>query len=363
MRKFSLLVFPFLIIVLVQGCKKTDITPSNEGIISTIAGNGMVGLSPDGIYATSAALNFPLCLAMDNSRNIYFTEPGNYMIKKISSSGIITSIAGNGVSGFGGDGGLAINAEIGYPSGVAVDASGNIYFSDYYNNRIRKISPSGIIYSIGGNGTAASNGDGGLATDAAIWGPQGIVLDPSGNIYFTDAGGPRIRKISSSGIISTFAGNGSFGFSGDGGPATDAELIGPLGLTFDQSGNMYFTDLDRIRKISASGIISTIAGNGSVGFRGDGGPAKSAVVYSPNGIAIDGSGNIYFTDLGNERIRKISSSGIITTIAGNGLSGFRGDHGPATSAELLGPVGIVVDESGNIYFTDCNNNRIRKIFF
>jgi trimeric autotransporter adhesin len=355
MKKLHLIVVSLFIVVL--GCTKTN---NNGGTISTVAGNGTSGFSGDGGPVVSAEINSPQGIAIDKSGNIYFTDVGNFRIRKISSSGIITTIAGNGTSGFSGDGGPAIEAELGWPSEIALDKAGNIYFTDSYNNRIRKISFEGIITTIAGNGMANVSGDGGPALNAGLLSPQGITLDASGNIYFTN-GGPSIRKISTSGIITTIAGTGEFGFSGDGGPATAALLTGPLALIFDDSGNLFFTDVERIRKISTTGIITTIAGIGTVGFSGDDGTATFAQLYNPNGIVPDGSGNIYFTDLGNNRIRKISSAGIITTIAGNGYGGFRGDGGPAISAELYGPGGITIDLFGNIYFSDFYNNRIRKI--
>jgi sugar lactone lactonase YvrE len=355
MKRLHLILISFFVVVL--GCTKTN---NISGTISTVAGSGTPGFSGDGGPVGSAEINSPQGIAIDELGNIYFTDVGNFRIRKISSSGIITTIAGNGTSGFSGDGGPAIEAELGWPSEIALDKAGNIYFTDYNNNRIRKISSEGIISTIAGSGIANVSGDGGPAINAGLLGPQGITLDASGNIYFTN-GGPSIRKISTSGIITTIAGTGEFGFSGDGGQAIAAQLTGPLALIFDNSGNLYFTDEERIRKISSSGIITTIAGIGSVGFSGDGGTATLAQLYNPNGIVLDRSGNIYITDLGNNRIRKISSAGIITTFAGNGYGGFMGDGGPAISAELYGPGGITMDLSGNIYFTDFNNNRIRKI--
>lgn len=354
MKKLLLFLLLILITIFLFSCTKTS---NNSGKITTIVG-GDYGFAGDGGSVDFVKINSPTGITSDGSGNIYFTDVGNYRIRKISTAGVVTTVAGNGVSGFSGDGGPAIDAELGFPSEIALDKEGNIYFTDYNNNRIRKISTSGIITTVAGNGSTKETGDGGPAIAAGLLAPEGITLDASGNIFFTD--GFIIRKISASGTISAFAGNGTPGFSGDGGPATEALLMGPLALCLDAEGNMFFTDEERIRKISASGIITTVAGNGAVGFSGDGSQAISAEVYNPNGIAVDESENIYFTDLGNNRIRKISSSGIISTIAGNGSGGFSGDGGPATSAELYGPGGITLDPFG-IYFTDFDNNRIRKI--
>jgi sugar lactone lactonase YvrE len=247
---------------------------------------------------------------------------------------------------------------------VAVDSSGNIYIADTYNERIRKVSTSGIITTVAGNGAATFSGDGGAATSAELHGPSGVAVDSSGNIYIADTYNERIRKVSTSGIITTVAGNGTGGYSGDGGAATSAELYYPSGVAVDSSGNIYIADRnnDRIREVSTSGIITTVAGNGTWGYSGDSGAATSAELYGPSGVAVDSSGNIFFVEDGNNRVRKVSASGIITTVAGNGTGGYSGDGGVATSAELYTPYGVAVDSSGNIYIADLNNNRIRKVF-
>ena len=218
-----------------------------------------------------------------------------------STTGIITTIAGNGIAGYSGDGGLATNAELNNPYGVAVDSNGNIYIADTNNNRIRKVnSTTGIITTIAGNGTAGYSGDGGLATNAELYYPYGVAVDSNGNIYIADTYNNRIRKVNSTtGIITTIAGNGTAGYSGDGGPATNAQLNYPYGVAVDSSGNIYIADTDnnRIRKVnSTTGIITTIAGNGNPGYSGDGGPATNAELYDPSGVAVDSNGNIYIAD-------------------------------------------------------------------
>ena len=217
---------------------------------------------------------------------------------------------------------------------MAVDASGNLYIADTGNNRIRKVSATGIITTVAGNGSAGYSGDGGPATSAQLDGPEGVAVDGSGNLYIADTCNNRIRKVSATGIITTVAGNGSAGYSGDGGPATSAQLSLPAGVAVDGSGNLYIADSgnNRIRKVSATGIITTVAGNGSPGYSGDGGPATSAQLNQPAGVAVDASGNLYIADSSNNRIRKVSATGIITTVAGNGFDGYSGDGGPATSA-------------------------------
>jgi sugar lactone lactonase YvrE len=233
---------------------------------------------------------------------------------------------------------------------VAVDSVGNVYIADLGNKRIRKVS-GGTITTIAGNGAAGFSGDGGPATSASLSAPYGVALDSTGSLYTADNDNNRIRKVSG-GTITTVAGNGNLGFSGDGGPATSASLAQPEGLAVDSSGNLYIADTrnHRIRKLSG-GTITTIAGNGTPGFSGDGGPATSASLYNPGGVAVDSAGNLYIADSNNNRIRKVSG-GTITTVAGNGNAGFSGDGGPATSASLNYPIGIAVDSAGDLYTAD-----------
>ncbi len=337
-------------------------TNSNGQTINTIAGNGIGSYSGDGAAATAAGIDWPTRTAMDGSGNLYFTDYSNALIRKINTAGIISTYAGNGMSGYSGDGGPATAASINDPTGMAVDIAGNIYTSDYHGYRVRKVNTSGIISTIAGNGTLGYSGDGGPATLAQITTPWGIVTDAAGNIFFSDRLNHCIRKINAAGIISTIAGDGIAGFSGDGGPATAARLNQPVDLTFDATGNLYFSDgaNNRVRKISTSGVISTVAGNGTGGYTGDGGAALSAQMNFPVGLGIDGAGNIYVGDYLNSAVRKINTSGIITTIAGNGTMGYGGDGGPATAAVLNKPQGVAVYGS-DVYICDVQNNRIRKV--
>jgi hypothetical protein len=244
-----------------------------------------------------------------------------------------------------------------------MDGSGNLYFSNYTGARINKVTSAGIITTFAGTGTAGFSGDGGQATAAHINYPWGIASDGSGNVYFSDRYNHRVRRVSAAGIITTIAGVGTAGYSGDGGPASAAQLNQPVGLTRDASGNLYFADYinNCIRKISTSGIITTVVGSGAGGYSGDGGPATLAKLNNPAGVAIDVSGNIYVGDYFNNAVRKIDASGIITTMAGNGTPGFSGDGGPATAAEIYMPQGVSVDGTGNIYICDALNFRIRMI--
>lgn len=334
-----------------------------QGIITTIAGNGTAGFSGDGGPATSAALYFATDVAVDSAGNIYIADYANLRIRKVSTSGIITTVAGNGTLGFSGDGGPATNAAFHDPRYLAVDAAGNIYIADRTNHRIRKVSTSGIITTVAGNGTPGFSGDGGPATNAAINYPFGVAVDGAGNIYFADNINHRIRKVNTSGIITTVAGNGTGGFSGDGGPATSAQILPPWGVAVDTAGNLYLGDFynGRVRKVNTAGIISTVAGGGN-DFPGDGGSATSAALPFPTEVAVDSAGNLYIAEPENiNLVRKVSTAGIITTVAGNGTRGFSGDGGPATSAALSLPEGLAVDTAGNLYIADPGNNRIRKV--
>ena len=343
--------------------------PTN-GLIATVAGNGIEYSSGDDGYAMSAELSQPTAAVVDSAGNLYIAD-SNLRIRKVNAStGIITTVAGNGSAGYSGDGGTATDAELNGVYGIALDGSGNIYIADSGNQRIRKVTAStGVITTVAGNGVGGFSGDGGLATNAELLYPQAVAVDSVGNIYIADANNERIRKVSfSTGVITTVAGNGTRGFSGDGSAATAAEInIGYAsggGLAVDSAGNIYIADFGnyRVRKVTAStGIISTIAGNGTWGFSGDGGPATSAEISHPAGLAFDLAGNLYIADFGNDRIRRVTDGGTITTVVGNGRYGYSGDGGPAISAELWVAADVVVDSNGNLYIADQANNRIRAV--
>jgi sugar lactone lactonase YvrE len=316
----------------------------------------------DGGPATAAHVAYPTGIAKDASGNIYFVSNGT--IRKIDPSGIITTVAGtDGIGGYIGDGGLATAAYLYNPTGIAVDAAGNIYIADRQNNRIRKINTSGVISTLLGNGSYSESGDGGLAIFATCAYPSGIAVDAAGNIYFTDQGASRVRKINTAGVVTTVAGIGVYGFSGDGGPATAAALNQPFGLHIDAAGNLIIADRtnSRIRKVNASGIISTIAGNGENGFSGDGSAATAATLHFPIGVTTDATGNLYIADASNYRVRKVSVGGTISTIAGNGVYGYSGIGGTPTEAELPSCWGVVVDAAGDIYVTEYEANAVVKI--
>jgi len=335
----------------------------SNGVITTVAGNGTAGFSGDNSPATSAELDDPIGIAVDSAGNLYIADSGNNRIRKVSN-GTITTVAGNGTAGFGGDnsGNGATAAELNDPLGVAVDAAGNLYIADYGNNRVRKVA-NGVISTVAGNGNATFSGDNGQAATAGVYEPRGVAVDSAGNVYIADSHNYRVRKITiSTGVISTVAGNGTPGYSGDNGPATSAELHYPASVSLDSAGNLYIADLaDAVIRKVASGTITTVAGTGPTGFGGDTGPAINALLDQPNGITLDSSGNLYIADFLNSRIREISTAGVINTEAGISINGSAGDNGPATSAELNGPVGVAVDSSGNVYIAGEDDNRIRKI--
>lgn len=353
MKKDYFLFF-LLVFISVSNCLQAQ-------IITTIAGNGTTGYNGDGKIATSAELAYPAGIAIDGSGEIYIADMNNNCIRKMDIKGIISTFAGNGTAGYSGDGGPAISGELKTPYSVAVDGSGNVFILAHGNNCIRKVNTSGIISTIAGNGNQGYKGDGGYATAGELNYPNGIAIDGSGNLYITDAGNYVIRKVSTSGIISTIAGNGVYGYSGDSGPATLAKLANPFGIAVDGSGNVYFADQanNRIRKINKAGIISTIAGNGNSGYIGDGGPATAGELGMLSCLTIDRDGNIYISD--NQCIRMVNTSGIINTVAGNNTGGYSGDGGSATSGVLFYPNGIAIDNKNNIYIADQVNNRIRKI--
>ena len=333
--------------------------------ITTVAGGGSGPGYGDGGQATSAVLREPTGAAVDAAGNLYIADSFN-AVWKVAPNGIISTVAGSyQAPGFSGDGGPATEASLFSPTGLAVDGAGNLYIADLGNNRVRKVSPDGTITTVAGGGSPASgNGDGGPAISAKLSAPGGIAFDASGNMYISEGGlgGSRIRRVSPNGTISTIAGNGTLSFSGDNGPASSAALNVPLGIAVDAAGNLYIADGGncRIRKVSASGIITTVAGNGAVSFSGDGGPATSAG-FEATWVAVDSAGNLYIVDGGNERVRLVNTSGIITTIAGNGVLGTSGDGGPATSAELNVPFGIALGAGGKVYVTDGGGGRVRML--
>jgi sugar lactone lactonase YvrE len=337
-------------------------------IITTIAGTGVAGYNGDGL-ATGSNLNYPQGVAVDGAGNVYVGDTNNYRVRKISqATSLISTAAGNGVAGFLGEDGLATAVRLYSPQGVAVDAAGNVYIADYNNDRIRKLNvANGLLTTVAGSAAGTYGGDGGEATAAQLYLPQAVALDSAGNLYIADTNNHRVRRVSlpvPTLLLSTVAGNGTAGYNGDG-AALGVELNYPDGVAVDAAGNVYIADQNnyRIRKVAAgTGLLSTVAGNGQAGFSGEAGPATSARIYTPRGLAVDTAGNFYFADYNNNRIRKVTvATGIITTVAGNGLSGYGGDGGLGTAAQLNNATAVAVDAAGNLYIADFQNHRVRKV--
>ena len=380
------------------------ITPS--GIITTVAGNGVSGTSPDGVTATAASLFYPYAVAsdvigniliadrnagtirivnsagiigtidfpglglpqgivLDDTGNIYVSDYEYGCVWKRNTSGFVTMVAGDGTLGYSGDGGPATAAQLSNPSGLAIDGSGNIFVADADNNRIREISASGIITTVAGNGSwGGYTADGFDATATQIYSPTSVAIDYLGQLVIVEAGNSLIRVVDASGIVYTLAGTpGTVGFSGDGGLADTARLYSPFAVVTDWLGNVFISDEsnNRIRKVSYSGYISTIAGNGTSNFYGDGGAATAALIYQPIGVKADGNGNLFIADQGNNSIRKVNNLGIISTVVGCNSSGFTGDGGPATSARLSLPQSVTTTAGGNIFVSDYIYSRIREV--
>ena len=337
---------------------------SVPGTITTVAGTGNQGYSGDGGPATGAQLQDPEDAVSDTSGNLYIADNTNCVVRKVSSQGVITTVAGNGTCGYSGDNGPATSAELQYDPGVAVDASGNLFIADYGNHVIRRVDRSGIISTFAGTGTVGDTGDGGPATAAELDGPCAISVDLSGDLYVADSDQDVVRRISAAGIITTVAGNGMPGYAGDGGPATSAKLDYPTGLAVDPAGDLFVVDGSNevVREVDPSGIITTVAGNGINAESGDNGPATSASLAEPIDVAVDSVGNLLISEVGGYGVRHVdASTGIITTIAGTGTQGYSGDNGPATDAQLSGPTGISLDSSGDLLIADYEDAVIRKV--
>ena len=344
------------------GGQTFTVSQSAGYLISTIAGG--IPVPATAAAGASTALDQPWGVAADAAGNVYFSSGGQSSVYKLDTNGIVTRVAGNGVRGYGGDGGPATAATISDPTGVAVDNSGNLFIADRDNARVRMVAPNGIITTVAGTGGVGFAGDGGPATSATFSDLAGLAVDNAGNLYIADGAGFRIRRVAPNGIITTVAGTGTAGYSGDNGPAISAQLDFPFGIAVDGSGNLYIADSQnhRIRKVSVGGTITTVAGEGNSGFSGDNGPAAAAQLNYPTGVATDSAGNLYIADRFNSRIRMVSAAtAVISTVAGSGSSSFSGDNGPANLAGIWDPSGLAVTSSGNLYLIDSRSDRIRKV--
>ncbi len=330
-------------------------------VIVTVAGIGINGYSGDGGPATNAKMNNPNCLVFDKNGNIYFTEDGNATIRRVSPSGIISRFAGNGTAGYSGDGGPAGAALIGGGGGLAVDKWNNIYLADGGNHCIRKITTDGVIRTIAGTGVAGYNGDGISALSAKLNQPEGVGIDDTGNVYICDRMNFRLRKVDTFGNISTIAGTGVMGFTADGARADTAAINESWYVVMDKNGDIYFMDKSRIRKIAATDHkLSTVAGNGINAYSGDGGPATAASIGTQY-FTFDSVGNMFLAEGGVCRIRKVTTDGNISTIVGNGLVGIDPEGVNLSAARVLSPTGIAFSPAGELYFTEKSGAKIRKI--
>lgn len=339
---------------------------SAQGIITTIAGNGVTQYIGDGWPATSYSLASPAGVCADKQGNVYSCDNVEPRIRKIDKYDTLFTIAGTGTPGYTGDGGMAAFATFGSPACMVIDTAGNLFITDQYNKVIRKINrTTNIVTTVCGSGGGGFGGDGGPATAANLEQPEGVWVDKQGNIYVVDKANQRVRKVDAlTGIINTIAGNGTNGYSGDGGLAVNTRLSFPRGVCTDDAGNVFIADYgnNRIRRIdNTTGIITTIAGTGAAGYTGDGGPATAATLVSPYGLYWSSQGRLYIADYGNNVVRAISADGTIRTVAGSGLYGFSGDGGPALSATFQGPKAVYVDDSEYLYIADSENSAIRKV--
>jgi len=328
-------------------------------IVTAVGGGSSLG---DGGPALDAKLEQPWGINIDDSGNLYICDAGTNRVRKVTSGygGIINTIAGNGTEGYSGDGGLGINAQLFSPFDVAVDKHGNVFIADQGNNCIRKVTPLDTITTIAGTGAAGYNGDNILATTAQLNAPEGVAIDSIGNVYIVDEFNYRIRKVDTAGIITTIAGTGTAGYSPDACLADTAQLNHLYGIRISKTGNIFFADNARIRRID-SGLIYTVAGDGTLGYSGDSGLATAAEIGG-GAIAIDSSGNLYIADEDANRVREVNvAEGIIYTIAGNGIQGFSGDDGPPLLAELSNVGGVAGNNATDMYIADNANYRIRLI--
>jgi len=336
------------------------------GQVLTLGSGGRRSAQDVGTVINSVTTGAFWGLTVDGQGNVFFTS--GHQIKKKRPDGTVTVVAGTGVQGYSGDGGPAVNARLNSPYGLSVDGQGNLYFADYNNYRIRKISPDGIITTVAGNGLYGFSGDGGPATSAMLALPWGVTVDGQGNLFIADTDNNRIRKVTPDGIIRTIAGNGTQSYCGDGGPATSACLGWPARVAVDAQGNVFIPDYlsNRIRQVTPDGIIRTVAGlgpfgQGTGGYSGDGGLATAARLNGPLALAVDAQGNVFIPEYFNHRIRMLTAQGTILTVAGVGTPGFSGDGGPATGSQLNFPRAVAVDPQGNLHIADGNNGRIRKL--
>ena len=337
-----------------------------RGIIYSVAGTGERGYSGDGAAAAMATLSEPFMCVFDAHGNLYEAEATNHCVRRIdAATGVITTVAGVGREGYSGDGGPASEATMNQPYSLDIDGAGNLYIVDRLNAAIRKVeAATGVITTIAGTGEPGDSGDGGPGVEAQLVEPNDCFLDGRGGLLIADVQGQRIRRLDlATGIIATFAGSGENARTGDGGPATQAGIFGARAICMDHLGNTYICERggNGVRKVDANGVIATFAGTGERGYSGDGGPALAATWGAPKALRCDAQGNVLVVDTENHAIRRIDAeTGVVTTVAGGHLGG-EGDNGPATAAGLDRPHGCCLDARGNLYIADSNNHRVRVV--
>ena len=321
------------------------------------------GAAKGPVKATKVSISLVDGIAVAPNGDIYIARHGHNLISRIDQKGMLADVVGTGASGHSGDGGPALKAQLRVPAGLTFDADGNLYIADRDNHRVRKVDKKGIITTVAGNGTAGFSGDGGPATQASLNLPSGVVVDKKGNLYIADRSNDRVRMVNTKGIIQTIAGNGNEGYHGDNMPALKATLDKPFGLALDKDNNLYIADRgnNRIRKVDRSGMISTVAGDGGYYFIGDNGPAYRASIAGPTDVAVDGKGNIYIADRNNNRIRVVNKLGMIRTLMGTGQQDYNGDSELARETNLHLPFGVALDKNGDLLVIDRSHYRIRKL--
>jgi hypothetical protein len=349
-----------LVVLAALAAAPATAAPTNH--IFTVAGGGASGVG-DGGPARAAQLDAPSGVAATADGGYLIADTGHHRVRRVSPQGVITTAAGDGTGGYGGDGGPATAARLNGPIAVAVTADGGYLIADTDNHRVRRVTPDGMIATVAGTGTAGLGGDGGPATGALLNAPTGVATTGDGGYLIADWGNQRVRRVSSAGVIATVAGSGTAGFGGDGGPATGALLDGPTGVATTADGGFLVADElnQRVRGVSPDGVISTVAGNGTLGSAGDGGRATAAQLNSPTGVAATAGGGFVVVEYGGERARRVLPQGVIVTVAGNGTAGTAGDGGPAADAQLGGPFAVGVTAGGDLLIADSSTNRMRRV--
>ncbi|EFL31779.1 NHL repeat-containing protein [Streptomyces viridochromogenes DSM 40736] len=341
---------------------------TREPAIYIVAGNGTAGFSSDYGPAVCAQLNYPRKVAVDSSGNLFFSDYSNHRVRRVdAATQQITTVAGNGTAGFNGDNQPAVYSRLHYPRGVAVDAGGNLFIADCNNHRVRRVdAATRQITTVAGTGIAGFNGDNQPAVNAQLNSPIGVAVDAGGNLFITDFNNQRVRRVdAATRQITTVAGTGTAGFNGDNQSAVNAQLYGPVGVAADAGGNLFIGDYanHRVRRVdAATRQITTVAGTGIAGFNGDNQPAVNAQLNAPHTVAVDSGGNVFIADTSNHRVRRVdAATRQITTVAGIGTAGFNGDGGPAIGVQLNSPVGVAVDSGGGLFIADASNYRVRKV--